>query len=146
VSIEAQRHSLTIVVPAWPLWLLTDPGRLELMLMNLLSNAARYTHPGGRIELSGSQEAGEIILRVRDNGVGLTPQDLETVFERYAHIAPPRSPDQGGLGVGLAIVRELAHLHGGTVAATSKGKGLGSEFLLRLPAAAPARIESQLEA
>ena len=113
--------------------------RLTQVVSNLLTNAARYTPPGGRIEVTAAREGDEVVLRVRDNGIGIDPALLPQVFEMFVQGA--RGPDrsQGGLGLGLSLVRTLTALHGGTVSAHSDGPGRGSEFTVRLPASRASR-------
>jgi CheY-like chemotaxis protein len=104
------------------------------VVSNLLTNAARYTPPGGHIVVTAGREGDEVVLRVRDNGKGIDPDLLPSVFDIF--VQGPRGPDraEGGLGLGLSLVRTLTTLHGGTVSAKSDGPGLGSEFTVRLPA------------
>ncbi len=138
--IAARGHELTVTRPAAPLWLKADPTRLTQVVFNLLNNAAKYTEPGGRIWLTAGREGTEAVVRVLDTGVGIAPELLPRVFDLFTQ--GERTPDrsQGGLGLGLTLVRNLVELHGGTVRARSEGPGKGSEFILRLPAlpAAPA--------
>jgi signal transduction histidine kinase/ActR/RegA family two-component response regulator len=136
--LEQRRHKLELAVPNEGLLVDADEVRLTRVVSNLLTNAARYTGSGGRIEVAAAREDGEVVLRVRDNGQGIEPALLPHVFEMFVQGA--RGPDrsQGGLGLGLALVHTLTALHGGTVSARSEGLGRGSEFTVRLPAAAPA--------
>ncbi|HXG08276.1 MAG TPA: MASE1 domain-containing protein [Gemmataceae bacterium] len=139
--IDARGHELTVELPTEPVWLEADPARLEQVICNLLTNAARYTEPHGRISVVVRQEGPEAELRVRDTGIGIRPEMLLRVFDLFAQA--DRSPDQApeGLGIGLTLVRRLVELHGGRVTAASAGPGQGSEFVVRLPvlpgAAAP---------
>ena len=105
------------------------------MLVNLLTNAAKYTPSGGRIQLIAGVEGDEVVFRVRDNGVGIPPELLPRMFDLFAQGDRSLARSEGGLGIGLTLVRSLAELHGGTVTATSDGPGKGSEFVVRLPAA-----------
>jgi signal transduction histidine kinase len=130
--VDARGHHLTVEVPPGPLPLRGDATRLEQVLMNLLSNAARYTEPGGRISVSVGRLRDEAVVRVRDTGVGIAPEVLPRLFDLFAQA---NSGSHGGLGVGLQLVRGLVQLHGGTVTAFSKGLGQGSEFVVRLPLA-----------
>jgi CheY-like chemotaxis protein len=137
--LEQRRHKLHLAVPPEGLCIEGDEVRLTQVVNNLLTNAARYTAPGGRIEATAAREGHEIVLRVRDNGMGIDPALLPHVFEMF--VQGPRGPDraEGGLGLGLALVRSLTALHGGTVSAHSDGPGGGSEFTVRVPASlAPA--------
>ncbi len=132
--LEQQKHRLELDVPPEGLLVEADEVRLTQVVSNLLTNAARYTPPGGRVEVTTARDGDEVVLRVRDNGVGIDPVLLPQVFEMF--VQGERSPDrqQGGLGLGLSLVRTLTTLHGGTVSARSDGLGRGSEFTVRLPA------------
>jgi len=132
--LAARGHRLTVALPAEPLLLVADPLRLEQVLTNLLANAAKFTDPGGHIRLSAAAEAGQAVLRVRDNGRGIAPDLLPRVFDLFWQ-APARA-DHGarGLGLGLALVKSLVEAHGGSVAACSDGPGTVAEFIVRLPA------------
>lgn len=132
--IEERRHTLSVSVPPEPLWLEGDPHRLEQVLTNLLTNAAKYTDPGGQIWLTTAREGPEIVIRVRDTGVGITPEMLAHIFELFVQAERRLDRSQGGLGIGLTLVHRLVELHGGTVEASSPGLGGGSEFVVRLPA------------
>ena len=114
------------------------------MIVNLLNNAVKYTPEGGHIWLSLQQEGDRIVLRIRDTGVGIVPDSLPHIFELFTQA--PRSLDrsQGGLGVGLAVVRKLVEMHGGTVEAQSAGPGKGSEFIVRLPVLSSPTGRSQI--
>jgi CheY-like chemotaxis protein len=122
-------------------WLHADPSRLEQVLVNLVQNAAKYTAPGGRIDLKVERAGGDVTVRVKDTGIGIDPDMLGRVFDLYTQVDAAREHAQGGLGIGLALVRGLVALHGGTVAAFSAGLGHGSEFVARLPADAGVRAE-----
>ncbi|HEV7518720.1 MAG TPA: hybrid sensor histidine kinase/response regulator, partial [Thermoanaerobaculia bacterium] len=130
--IEGRGHRLSITAPPGPLWLEADPVRLEQVIANLLNNAAKYTAPGGRIWLELALLGPQVVLTVRDTGIGF-PHGVESrFFEPFVQGELPADA-QGGLGIGLALVRGLVELHGGEVAARSPGPGLGSEFVVRLP-------------
>jgi signal transduction histidine kinase len=137
--IDARRHTLTLTPPLTPVRVEGDAGRLEQVFVNLLTNAAKYTEPGGHIWLSAAVEepagaAPQVIVSVRDTGIGMAPDFLAHAFELF-HQGPQAPGSSGdGLGIGLALVRRLVELHGGTVEAHSDGPGQGSEFLVRLPA------------
>lgn len=135
--LEAREHTLGIALPADPVYLEADPGRLEQALANLLSNAAKYTERGGRIEMVAEREGESVVLRVRDSGIGIPADMLPHVFDLFTqgHRALDRA--QGGLGIGLTVVRRIVELHGGKVEARSGGPGQGAEFVLRLPALPP---------
>lgn len=133
--LEGRRHKLAIQLAPGPLPLEGDPARLGQVLVNLLINAAKYTEPGGRIELGAEHRAGAIVVRVRDNGVGIAPELLPGIFELFTRGEPEPPRVQGGLGIGLCVVRRLVEMHGGTVTASSAGPGRGTEFVVRLPTA-----------
>jgi PAS domain S-box-containing protein len=133
---EQRRHRLELAVPAAGLLVDADEVRLVQVVSNLLTNAARYTHPGGRVEVTAGREGREVVLRVRDDGAGIDGELLPHVFEMFVQDARGLDRGQGGLGLGLSLVKTLTELHGGTVEASSEGPGRGSEFTVRLPAAA----------
>jgi PAS domain S-box-containing protein len=142
-AIEQKRHRLVVSMPQQPLWLHADPARLTQAVMNLLINAAKYTDPGGQIELAAALEDKHLVIRVRDNGIGLEGAVLPKVFDMFFQADSSLERSQGGLGIGLSLVKSIVQLHGGTVEAASAGVGLGSEFAIRLtpqsdPTAQPA--------
>jgi CheY-like chemotaxis protein len=130
--LEQQRHELTVNVPR-DLTVSADAGRLAQVVANLLTNAAKYTEPGGAITVTGSLEGNDVVLRVRDTGIGIEPEMLPRIFDLFVQERQTLDRSRGGLGLGLAIVRSLVALHGGSVSARSEGKGTGSEFTIRLP-------------
>jgi PAS domain S-box-containing protein len=130
--IKPRNHQLSVSLPTEPLWLVGDSARLVQVLTNLLNNAAKYTDPGGHIWLSGAREGMEVVLRVRDNGMGIPPDMLGRIFDPFTQLEPANR-SQGGLGIGLALARRLVNLHGGTITAYSAGPGQGSELVVRLP-------------
>ncbi len=134
---EQKQHLLTVEVAPEGLALDGDPMRLQQVLFNLLYNAAKYTEPRGTIAVTAVRNGERIELRVRDSGIGIEPRMLPTIFSLFVQEREAVDRAQGGLGLGLAIVRNLVELHGGEVAATSAGRGRGSEFVVSLPAAAP---------
>jgi signal transduction histidine kinase/CheY-like chemotaxis protein len=135
-TIDAKGHELTVSLPAEPVVLDADPIRLAQALTNLLINAAKYSEPGGHIALTAVREGGEVVVRVRDTGVGIAPEMLPRIFDLFMQEGRSADRSQGGLGVGLALVKSLVEMHGGGVQARSEGLGRGSEFVVRLPAPA----------
>jgi PAS domain S-box-containing protein len=133
--IEAAGHRITVALPDGPLVLVADPVRLAQVVANLLNNAARYTEPGGRIDLSVEARAGEAVVRVRDSGIGIPPEMIPRIFEMFTQVSRSDRRSQGGLGIGLALVQTMVRMHGGTVEADSPGPGRGSVFTVRLPLA-----------
>ncbi|HEV7443014.1 MAG TPA: ATP-binding protein, partial [Steroidobacteraceae bacterium] len=133
--IDARSHELQVILPPDTLWTDADRIRLPQLLANLLNNAAKYTDEGGNITLSIAQLGTDIIVSVRDTGIGMDAEALERVFDLFAQAAGPAHTVQGGLGVGLSLARSIAELHGGILTAHSEGPGKGSDFVLRLPAA-----------
>ncbi|BCT91947.1 hypothetical protein LYSHEL_09710 [Lysobacter helvus] len=131
--LDAAHHTLDIDMPTLPLPLRADPVRLAQVLSNLLNNAAKYTNPGGHIVLSATRQDADVVLRVRDNGLGIEPDELDRVFDLFNQAEHSIGHAAGGLGIGLTLVRSLVELHGGTVLARSGGLGQGSEFEVRLP-------------
>ena len=131
--VEAKGHQLTVTLPREPVRLHGDPTRLEQVVANLLNNAAKYSEPGGRITLTADREGDELVLRVKDTGIGLSPEMQARVFDLFAQADLSLDRTQGGLGIGLTLVRSLVELHGGSVSVQSPGLGQGSEFTVRLP-------------
>jgi PAS domain S-box-containing protein len=131
--IEAQSHKLTITLPPDPIYLEADPPRLGQVFANILSNAAKYTEKSGRIWLTAERQGAEVVVSVRDTGIGIATEHLPHIFEMFSQVTPALERSQGGLGIGLALVKGLVELHGGSVEAHSGGTGLGSEFTVRLP-------------
>jgi CheY-like chemotaxis protein/nitrogen-specific signal transduction histidine kinase len=131
--IDAKQHRLEVELPPAPLELEVDPLRLSQALSNLLTNAAKYTDPGGEIRLTAALHAQELHLSVKDNGIGISAKAISQVFEMFSQVESAIDRAEGGLGIGLALVRGLVALHGGTVQAVSAGLGRGSEFTIRLP-------------
>ena len=139
--IEAAGHELIVRVPTAPLRLMGDPVRLEQVLSNLLNNAAKYTEGSGRIELAAAQEGSEVVISVKDNGIGIDASMLPDLFRIFSQQQGTHGRTQEGLGIGLSLVKGLVELHGGSVSAQSEGPGKGSEFIVRLPLAAEASVE-----
>jgi signal transduction histidine kinase/ActR/RegA family two-component response regulator len=137
-AITAGGHSLSTELPDAPLVLAADQARIAQVVSNLLNNAAKYTLPGGRIALALAREEGEAVIRVRDNGLGIAREMLPQIFDMFTQVNRTFDRAQGGLGIGLALSRTLVQLHGGALLAFSGGADAGSEFVVRLPAAADA--------
>lgn len=146
-SVEASRplmgdqgHALSITLPDEPIHLEADPTRLEQIFDNLLNNAAKYTDPGGQVSLSAERNGDFVEVRVRDTGIGIAPEQLPKIFDLFMQAERRLDRSQGGLGIGLSLVRSLVEMHGGTVSVHSEGPGQGTEFVVRLPvlASAPA--------
>ena len=131
--LEQKRQVLEVTIPARGLEVYADPTRLAQVLANLLTNAAKYSDPESRIEFAADQRDGRVRIRVTDQGIGIRPELLERVFDVFVQNRQGIDRSQGGLGLGLTIVRSLVALHGGTVSAASQGEGMGSEFIVELP-------------
>ena len=131
--IEAGRHQFQMQLAEDPLPLEADPTRLAQVLGNLLNNAAKYTPAGGLISLRALRDGNEALIEVRDSGVGIPAESIATVFDMFTQVGQNMGRAQGGLGIGLSLVRRLAELHGGSATAASPGAGLGSTFSVRLP-------------
>lgn len=131
--IESKKHQIVLALPLVPLMVHADQARLTQVVSNLVHNAATYSPPGARIDVSAAREDDDVVLRVKDNGNGIAPEELEPIFEMFAQAGEPFARSQGGLGIGLALVRTLVSMHGGRVEAHSAGLGQGSEFIVRLP-------------
>jgi CheY-like chemotaxis protein len=134
-QIEARQHELSVKLPNKPAMVLADAVRLVQIVANLLNNAVKYTPPGGRIELEVCNVQGHITITVTDNGIGIAPTMLEKVFDMFSQVSGKSSEAQGGLGIGLTLVKGLVLLHNGTVSAQSAGEGHGSRFVVTLPRA-----------
>jgi CheY-like chemotaxis protein len=132
--LNARHHQFELVLPAEPVWIDGDASRLVQVVVNLLNNSAKYTEPGGRVRLVVEREEQNAVVRVVDNGIGIPPDKLAHVFELFTQGDWSSNYSQGGMGIGLALVRRLLELHGGTITAASAGLGQGSEFVVRLPA------------
>lgn len=131
--IEAAHHKLTLNYTDQPAEVFGDMARLTQVFANLLNNAAKFTSPGGRIEISVASATQHCDVRVSDNGIGIEPDSLRTIFEIFSQGRQPLDRSTGGLGIGLSLVKRLVEMHGGSVKASSKGQGKGSEFTVRLP-------------
>ncbi len=142
--IELRGHALDVSLPAGPVWLMADATRLAQVFVNLLNNAAKFTDPGGRLALHAEARDGELIVRVTDNGLGISADMLPLIFDMFAQADRSLERAHAGLGVGLSLARHLVEVHGGSLTASSGGAGRGSEFTVRLPTlaelAAPAPV------
>jgi CheY-like chemotaxis protein/two-component sensor histidine kinase len=137
--IEAQRHGLDIAVADESLLVYVDPVRLTQVLSNLVANAAKYTPPNGRIRVTAERDGQCAVLRVQDNGIGIAPNMQTQIFELFVQVDHDGIRSQGGLGIGLTLVKNLVEMHDGTVEARSEGAGRGSEFIVRIPISPVAR-------
>src|SRR5258706_5155077 len=147
-AVDAGRHTLELDLQPGALPVVGGPHRLAQVLSNILNNAARYTPPGGSIAVRARMERGEAVVRVRDSGRGIEPEMIERIFDMFVQGRAPLQRVGGGLGVGLALARRIAELHGGGVEARSEGTDRGSEFTLRIPLAGavnaiPAGVEAK---
>src|SRR5262245_34606857 len=133
--IEASAHELTVTLPSQPVPVQADPTRLAQVLANLLNNAAKYTEKAGHIWLTAERRGGEAVVSVRDTGIGIPAEPLPRLFEMFSQVSSALERSQGGLGIGLALVKGLVEMHGGRVEARSGGVGSGSEFTVTLPVA-----------
>jgi PAS domain S-box-containing protein len=132
---ERKRHELTVELPGEPIYLHADAARIMQVIGNLLTNACKYTEPGGSISLVVAREGSHAVIRVQDNGIGIAAEHLPTIFEMFSQIDTSLERSQGGLGIGLALVKNLVEMHNGSVEAHSSGPGQGSQFVVRLPLA-----------
>jgi signal transduction histidine kinase/CheY-like chemotaxis protein len=132
---ESQGHHLSVQLPSEPIELEADEARVVQVLVNLLSNAGKYTDRGGQVRLTASRDGDSVVLRVRDNGIGIEPDMLGRIFDLFTQVGRSLHRSQGGLGIGLTLVRQIVELHGGSVSVHSDGSGRGSEFTVRLPVA-----------
>jgi PAS domain S-box-containing protein len=130
---DERGHQLTVSLPAEPVFLEADATRLEQILWNLLNNAAKYSKPGGRIELTVARSFQDVVIRLKDSGIGIRREMLGRVFGMFVQVGDHKEHAQGGLGIGLSLVRTLVEMHGGTITAHSDGPGTGSEFVVTLP-------------
>ena len=131
--LEAAAHSFLVDLPDQALFVDTDPGRVIQIVENLLTNAAKYTPAGGTIRLALSRDDLDATITVRDTGIGIAGEDLPSIFGIFTQLPSGQSRSQGGLGIGLSLVRALTERHGGKVGVTSEGPGKGSEFTVQLP-------------
>jgi len=131
--IERRRHTLTASLGDSPIYVLADPARIVQVVANVLNNAAKYMEPDGAIEVTVAADNGAASIRVRDQGIGIPTHMLDKIFTKFVQVNEENRSAPGGLGIGLALVKALVELHGGTAAAYSDGPGTGSEFVIRLP-------------
>jgi signal transduction histidine kinase/PleD family two-component response regulator len=145
VLFSSRGHALHLKLPREEIFVEADPYRLEQVLSNLLVNSAKYTDPGGKVWFSAAREGQDVVFRVKDSGIGIGPDLLPNVFDLFAQANRSLHRSEGGLGIGLTIVRGLTELHGGRVWAMSEGFGRGAEFVVSLPALteAPTRVEPE---
>lgn len=144
--IEGRGHHLEVSLPPAPLWVAGDEARLIQVIVNLLNNAAKYMDPGGHITLAAQSANGQVVLRVKDRGMGIAPELLSGIFDLFNQGDRASNRAEGGLGIGLTLVRKLVELHGGSVVASSAGVGQGSEFTVRLPAISPSQAAQPVAA
>lgn len=130
---ESAQQEVTVTLPAAPIHVCGDPVRLTQVFGNLLNNACKYTPPGGKIWLTAERQGSDVVVRVRDTGVGISSEKLSSVFEMFSQVESSLERSQGGLGIGLSLVRRLVEMHEGSVEVQSDGPGCGSEFVVRLP-------------
>jgi signal transduction histidine kinase len=132
--VRQREHELRVLAPPAPLLVEVDPSRMEQVFINLINNAAKYTPPGGRLWVKCTTEGEEIVAHIEDNGVGIPHEMLPRIFDLFTQVESERALSQGGLGIGLALVKNLVSLHDGTVQVRSEGPGKGAEFSVRLRA------------
>ena len=137
--VERWQHELIVALPDEPIIVEADPTRLEQILDNLIANAAKYTDPGGRVWFSVSRDGDSAVVRVRDTGIGIDSAMLLRVFDLFVQVERRTDRSQGGLGIGLSLVKTLVEMHGGSVSVHSEGRGKGAEFIVRLPVASGTR-------
>jgi two-component system, sensor histidine kinase len=135
-TVEGRRQRLTVVLPPEPVSLIADATRLQQVLTNLLTNAAKFTEPGGLIRLTVKKSPDALVIEVRDNGKGISPELLPHIFDAFKQDSDPATRERG-LGLGLSLVKSLVELHGGTIAAYSEGQDMGAQFTVRLPLREP---------
>jgi CheY-like chemotaxis protein/anti-sigma regulatory factor (Ser/Thr protein kinase) len=131
--LDEAEHELTIDLPDEPVFLNADRARLAQVFGNLLNNSCKYTRPHGRISLTATREDGEVVVTVKDNGAGIPPDKLGSIFDMFMQVDKTSERSQGGLGIGLTLVKRLVEMHGGSIEPRSGGEGMGSEFVVRLP-------------
>jgi PAS domain S-box-containing protein len=141
-TFEQLGQELVVTLPGSPIFVKADATRLAQVFLNLLNNASKYSEPGARIELGAHRDGREVVVRVRDPGIGIPSHMLESIFEIFTQVDRSLEKSHGGLGIGLSLVKRLVALHGGSVEARSEGPGRGSEFTVRLPVVVPPRADT----
>ncbi|HET9479727.1 MAG TPA: PAS domain S-box protein [Pyrinomonadaceae bacterium] len=141
---DAAGHQLTIELPDEPIYLNADRARLAQVFGNLLNNSCKYTKAKGVISLSGKRIGDEVVVTVRDNGAGIPPDKLDSIFDMFMQVDRTSHQSQGGLGIGLTLVKRLVDMHGGSIEAKSDGEGRGSEFVVRLPVLSAPSVVSEV--
>jgi CheY-like chemotaxis protein len=131
--IDRQGHAMTVTLPPQPILVNADTTRLAQVFSNLLNNSAKYMDRGGRIWLTAERQGSDVVVTVKDMGIGISPDQLPRIFEMFSQVDGSLERSQGGLGIGLTLVKRLVEMHGGQVEARSEGLGRGAEFLVRLP-------------
>jgi signal transduction histidine kinase/CheY-like chemotaxis protein len=132
-TMAAENHNFKVELPETPVYIHADLNRIVQILTNLLSNSARYTDPGGEIKLKVTREAGNVKISVKDNGIGLSPEHLESIFDMFSQVKSSNRRQHSGLGIGLSLVKNLVEMHDGTVKAFSEGENKGSTFVISFP-------------
>jgi len=130
---ESLKHEVSVTLPPESIYLHGDPVRLAQIFSNLLHNACKFTDPAGRIWLTAKRQGSDVLVSVRDTGIGISNQMLPRIFELFTQVDRKLESSQGGLGIGLTLTKQLVEMHDGTIEASSDGPGLGSEFVVRLP-------------
>ena len=131
--IDSAHHDLRVALPGEPVYLNADPARLAQVFGNLLNNSSRYTKPGGTISIEAQAFGDEVVVKVKDSGAGIPRDKLASIFDMFTQVDRTPERSQGGLGIGLTLVKRMVEMHGGSVEALSAGEGFGSEFVVRLP-------------
>jgi PAS domain S-box-containing protein len=144
--VQQRRHAMTVALPAAPLVVTGDAQRLSQVFANLLTNAAKYTEPGGAICIRAEIDGSDVVVRVRDTGIGMDEEMIASMFEPFVQASQTIERSRGGLGLGLAIVRSILRLHGGSISASSPGRNQGSEFTIRLPLVEAAGTADRIDA
>jgi PAS domain S-box-containing protein len=144
--VQQRRHAMTIAIPPVPLVVTGDSQRLSQVFANLLTNAAKYTEPGGALSVRAEVDGSDAVIRVRDTGIGMDEEMIASMFEPFVQATQTIERSRGGLGLGLAIVRSIVRLHGGSISASSPGRDKGSEFTIRLPLVAATEAGDRVDA